>query len=76
MWLTPGALQHFEQDEVSDEDVAFQRSEVELFHCGRGGAAKRGDPDRTVRDDHLSSSKPQPRRISSRSPSQPVPVIS
>ena len=67
--------------DLKDDQVAHQQIIVELQgakETGVGGifAAKVCDPDRAVGNDHLVWMIEGPPRISSRSPSQPLPCIS
>ncbi len=72
MGVVIAALQDFERDKIAEGDFARQYFGREF---GRGGgfmAVKISDPDRAF-DNRHNSRGAQPRRISSRSPSQPAP---
>ena len=73
MSFVPGALKDFEQNEVADQyRLAAGRSfELDGRHGPR--AAKMGDPDRAVDEDH-NEREGRCWRISPRSPSQPNPL--
>ena len=73
MGLVPSALKNFEQDEIADQDWFASGRRFQFGGRVRARSAKVDYPDGAVDKNH-NGPRARPRRISSRSPSQPNPL--